>query len=94
MKKYLPCIAGVLLGLCFLLASVPILFNLYQPTLAPVAVMPAEHFMAAFWPTGYMKFVKTFQMRPRCDGGMSKPSGFPRKNARASKNGFKNLVFF
>src|SRR5258707_1228630 len=28
MKKYLPCIAGVLLGLCFLAASVPVLFNL------------------------------------------------------------------
>ena len=27
MKKYLPCIAGVLLGLCFLMASVPIVFN-------------------------------------------------------------------
>ena len=38
--------------------------------------------------------MKIKQMRPRCEGGMSKPSGFPRKNVGASKNGFKNLVFF
>ena len=61
MKKYLPCIAGVLLGLCFLAASVPILFNLYKPALAPVAVTPADHFMAAFFLTGYVKFVKIFE---------------------------------
>ena len=61
MKKYLPCIAGVLLGLCFLMASVPILFNLYKPTPTPVAVTPIEHFMAVFWPTGYVKFVKMFE---------------------------------
>ena len=30
MKKYLPCIAGVLLGLCFLMASIPVLFNLIK----------------------------------------------------------------
>jgi hypothetical protein len=61
MKKCLPCIAGVALGLCFLAASVPILFNLYKPALAPVAVTAADHFMAAFWPTGYIKFVKLFE---------------------------------
>jgi len=33
-------------------------------------------------------------MRPGCGSGMSKPSGFPRKNARASKNGFKRLAIF
>lgn len=43
------------------MASVPILFTLYKPTLAPVAVTPVEHFMAAFWPTGYVKFVKIFK---------------------------------
>ena len=61
MKKYLPCIAGVLLGLCFLFASVPILFNLFKMPMAPVPVTPADHFMAAFVPTGYVKFVKIFE---------------------------------
>jgi hypothetical protein len=61
MKKYLPCIVAVLLGICFLMASVPVLFNLYKPVLAPEAHTPAEHFNAAFWPTGYVKFVKIFE---------------------------------
>jgi putative oxidoreductase len=60
MKKYLPCIAGVLLGLCFLMASIPILFNLITPPPLPEGT-PAWHFMAAFEPTGYMKFVKMFE---------------------------------
>ena len=60
MKKYLPCIAGVLLGLCFLAASVPVLFNLITlPQLSEGT--PAAHFMAAFVPTGYVKFVKLFE---------------------------------
>ena len=61
MKKYLPCIAGVLLGLCFLMASVPVLFNLITPPPPPEGT-PAAHFMAAFVPTGYMKFVKLFEL--------------------------------
>jgi len=61
MKKYLPCIAGVLLGLCFLMASVPILFNLYKQELPKMPTTPAEHFMVAFWATGYVKFVKIFE---------------------------------
>lgn len=60
MKKYMPCIAGVLLGLCFLMASIPVLFNLITPPPLPEGT-PAAHFMAAFWPTGYMKFVKIFE---------------------------------
>ena len=60
MKKYLPCIAGVLLGLCFLAASVPVLFNLIKIPAMPEGT-PAAHFMAAFVPTGYIKFVKLFE---------------------------------
>ena len=60
MKKYLPCIAGVLLGLCFLAASVPVLFNLITMPKLPEGT-PAAHFMAAFVPTGYIKFVKLFE---------------------------------
>ncbi len=60
MKKYLPCIAGVLLGLCFLAASIPVLFNLITPPPIPEGT-PVWHFMQAFWPTGYVKFVKIFE---------------------------------
>ncbi len=61
MKKYLPTIAGVLLGLCFLAASVPVLFNLVAIPNLPEGT-PAAHFMAAFVPTGYLKFVKFFEL--------------------------------
>ena len=53
-------IAGVLLGLCFLAASVPVLFNLITMPKMPEGT-PAAHFMAAFVPTGYIKFVKMFE---------------------------------
>jgi putative oxidoreductase len=54
MKKYLPCIAGVLLGLCFLAASIPVLFNLIKIPQLPEGT-PAWHFMEAFVPTGFVK---------------------------------------
>jgi putative oxidoreductase len=60
MKKHLPCIAGVLLGLCFLAASVPVLFNLVKIPPIPEGT-PVWHFMQAFGPTGYVKFVKIFE---------------------------------
>jgi putative oxidoreductase len=60
MKEYLPAIAGVLLGICFLMASVPVLFNLIKIPELPEGT-PAAHFMAAFVPTGYIKFVKMFE---------------------------------
>jgi hypothetical protein len=60
MKKYLPNIAGILLGLCFLAASIPVLFNLIAIPKLPEGT-PVAHFMAAFGPTGYVKFVKMFE---------------------------------
>jgi putative oxidoreductase len=60
MKKCLPVVAGILLGLCFLAASVPVLFNLISIPKLPEGT-PAAHFMAAFVPTGYIKFVKLFE---------------------------------
>jgi len=60
MKKYPPIIAGILLGLCFLAASIPVLFNLIAIPKLPEGT-PAAHFMAAFVPTGYIKFVKLFE---------------------------------
>jgi putative oxidoreductase len=60
MKKHLPTIAGILLGLAFLAASIPVLFNLMPFPKLPEGT-PAAHFMAAFVPTGYVKFVKMFE---------------------------------
>jgi putative oxidoreductase len=60
MNKYLPHVAGILLGLCFVAASVPVLFNLITIPKMPEGT-PAAHFMAAFVPTGYVKFVKLFE---------------------------------
>ena len=61
MKKHLPTVAGVLLGLCFLAASVPLLLNLVKEPKLPEGT-PVAHFMAAFGPTGYMKLVKVFEL--------------------------------
>jgi putative oxidoreductase len=61
MKKYLPTIAGILLGLCFLAASIPVLFNIITIPKMPDGT-PAASFMAAFVPTGYIKFVKMFEL--------------------------------
>jgi putative oxidoreductase len=58
--KYLPTIAGTVLGLCFLAASIPVLFNLFSMPKLPEGT-PAADFMAAFGPTGYIKFVKMFE---------------------------------
>ena len=60
--KHLPTVAGVLLGLCFLAASIPVLFFLSHLTIPqPPEGTPAAHFQAAFFPTGYVKFVKMFE---------------------------------
>lgn len=58
--KHLPTVAGILLGLCFLAASIPVLFNLFAMPKIPEGT-PAGDFMAAFGPTGYVKFVKMFE---------------------------------
>ena len=60
MRKYVALAAGLALGLCFLLASVPVLFNLIKFPPLPEGT-PMWHFMQAFGPTGYVKFVKTFE---------------------------------
>ena len=60
--KYLPPIAGVLLGLCFLAASIPVLLNLDAAKPPPIPEgTPVWHFMQAFGPTGYVTFVKIFE---------------------------------
>ena len=59
--KYLPNIAGVLLGLVFLASSVPMLLKIGPTPPAPIEGTPAAAFMAAFMPTGYMTFVKVLE---------------------------------
>jgi putative oxidoreductase len=61
MKKWLPNIAGIVLGLLFLMASVMFFLNLGPKPTFPEG-SPISHFFAAFGPTGYLKFVKVFEL--------------------------------
>ena len=60
--KYLPCIAGGILGAVFLMASLVFFFNLMPNQPLPPEGSAAAHFMAAFVPTGYMTFVKSCEL--------------------------------
>ena len=61
--KHLPTIAGVLLGLLFLMAAIPVLFNLIPPDkMPPPPTEEAKMFMQAFAPTGYLTFVKVIEL--------------------------------
>jgi uncharacterized membrane protein YphA (DoxX/SURF4 family) len=59
--KALPVIAGILLGLLFVMSGVVVLFNL-MPTPELPKGTPMAHFMAAFGPTGYMTFIKVLEL--------------------------------
>ena len=59
--KYLPTIAGVLLGLLFVASGIVVLFKLV-PMPPPPEGTPARHFMTAFAPTGYLTFVKALEV--------------------------------
>ena len=61
MKKYPPIIAGILLGLLFVMSAVVVLFNLVKAPPPPEG-MPAAMFFGAFGPTGYLTFVKIFEL--------------------------------
>lgn len=54
-------IAGALVGLMFIAAGVVVLFQLVTPPPLPEGT-PAAHFMAALGPTGYLTFVKIFEV--------------------------------
>jgi uncharacterized membrane protein YphA (DoxX/SURF4 family) len=61
--KYLPAIAGIFLGLLFLMAAVPVLFNLIPPEkMPPPPNEEAKMFIGAFGPTGYLTFVKVLEL--------------------------------
>lgn len=60
--KYLPMIAGALLGLLFVAFSLMFLLQLTPMPLPKNDGSAASHFMLAFRPTGYMTFVKGFEL--------------------------------
>jgi putative oxidoreductase len=61
MKKYLPIIAGIVLGGLFVMASVMFFLKLGPKPDFPEG-SPIAHYMAAFGPTGLMHFVKIFEL--------------------------------
>ena len=61
MKKYLPIVAGIVLGGLFVMASVMFFLKLGPKPDFPEG-SPIAHYMAAFGPTGLMHFVKVFEL--------------------------------
>jgi putative oxidoreductase len=59
--RHLLTIAGILLGLLFIMSAVVVLFNLV-PTPEIPKETPMGMFMGAFGPTGYMTFVKVLEL--------------------------------
>jgi putative oxidoreductase len=60
--KYLPNIAGGLLGLLFVASGIVVLFNLAPTPPPPPEGTPPALFMGAFAPTGYLTFVKVLEV--------------------------------
>lgn len=54
-------VAGILLGLLFVMSAATVLFKL-APIPEPPVGTPIASFMAAFAPTGYMTFVKIVEL--------------------------------
>ena len=61
MKRYLPVIAGIVLGGLFVMASVMYFLKVGPKPEFPEG-LPIVHYMAAFGPTGLMNFVKVFEL--------------------------------
>lgn len=59
--KHVPAIAGVLLGLLFIMSASVVLFGL-APTPEIPEGTPVAAFFAAFGPTGYMTFIKVLEL--------------------------------
>jgi putative oxidoreductase len=60
--KHLSAIAGALLGLMFIAFSLMFFLNLMPPQPAPPAGSYPALFMGAFVPSGYLAFVKSFEL--------------------------------
>jgi uncharacterized membrane protein YphA (DoxX/SURF4 family) len=61
MKKYIPIVAGIVLGALFVMASTMFFLKLGPKPEFPEG-SPIAMFMGAFGPTGYMHFVKVFEL--------------------------------
>lgn len=61
MKKWLPLVASIVLGLLFLMASVMFFLEVGPKPTFPEG-SPIAHFFAALGPTGYLKFVKLLEL--------------------------------
>lgn len=61
MKEYPPIIAGIVLGLLFVMSAVMVLFNLVKAPPPPEG-SPTAMFFGAFAPTGYLTFVKVLEL--------------------------------
>jgi uncharacterized membrane protein YphA (DoxX/SURF4 family) len=59
--KYAPTVAGILLGLLFIMSAVVVLFGLVQMPPPPEGT-PAAMFFGVFGPTGYLTFVKVLEL--------------------------------
>ena len=59
--KHIPTIAGILLGILFVMSAVVVLFGLAPTPMLPEGT-PMAMFMGAFGPTGYMTFVKVLEL--------------------------------
>lgn len=59
--KYASLIASLLLGGLFIMSAITVLFNLMPMPELPKDT-PIFHFMTAVGPTGFMKFVKVFEL--------------------------------
>lgn len=59
--KYAPLLASILLGGLFIMSAVTVLFNLMPMPELPKDT-PIFHFMTAVGPTGFIKFVKVFEL--------------------------------
>ena len=61
MKKIIPIAAGIILGLLFVMSGMMVLLKLAPTPKFPEGSAVAS-FMSAFGPTGYMTFVKVFEV--------------------------------
>jgi len=60
--KHLPTVAGALLGLAFLFASLTFLLGMVPEQEPPPEGSPMAMFMGAFAPTGYFTFIKVIEL--------------------------------
>jgi len=60
--KHLPAIAGALLGLAFIAFATMFFLKLGPAQPEPPAGSPPALFMGAFYPTGYLHFVKVLEL--------------------------------